>query len=283
MTNRSMANRTRRSIALVSEKGGTGKTTTLINLAQAVRMLGSSCLIIDCDPQASVSSWFQLVENSTDSSMKKYTNLLPHQETARTADELRAIHEQLDNLDAENDGYDWVFYDLAGYMGENIEYGSQAEIMLEVMRYADCLLTPIIPDAFTVMQATKATPKFKLALEKLGRTDEVKCFTVLNRIRISESISKQTITDVTNMSNDGVVWPLLENYIEHSSSIPNHLANGRNCYIPHVHTKTAKCYEDVLRELISKVAPEKVRSVISLSSRKRLADKQLKQEAKQEA
>ncbi len=65
-----MTNRTRRSIALVSEKGGTGKTTTLINLAQAVRMLGSSCLIIDRDPLASVSSWFLLVENSTDNSRK---------------------------------------------------------------------------------------------------------------------------------------------------------------------------------------------------------------------
>lgn len=278
-----MTNRTRRSIALVSEKGGTGKTTTLINLAQAVRMLGSSCLIIDCDPQASVSGWFQLVENSTDNSMKKYTNLLPHQETVRTADQLRDLHNQLDELEKDNDGYDWIFYDLAGYVGENIDYGSQAEMMLEVMRYADCLLTPIIPDPFTVLQALKATPKFKAALEKLGRTDEVKCFTVLNRIRISESISKQTINDVTKFSNDGAIWPVLENYIEHSSSIPNHLANGRNCYIPHVHTKTAKCYENVLRELIKKVAPEKVRSVVSLSSRKRLADKQLKEEAKQEA
>lgn len=278
-----MTNRTRRSIALVSEKGGTGKTTTLINLAQAIRMLGNSCLIIDCDPQASVSSWFQLVENSTDNSMKKYTNLLPHQETARTADELHALHEQLDALEANNDGYDWVFYDLAGYVGENLDYGSQAEMIIEVMRYTDCLLTPIIPDPFAVLQALKATKKFNNALVKLNRIDKVKCFTVLNRIRITESISKQTINDVDKFANEQALWPVLENYIEHSSSIPNHLANGRNCYIPHVHTKTAKCYENVLRELIKKVAPEKSRSVISLSSRKRLADKQLKEEAKNEA
>lgn len=276
-------NRTRRSIAFLSEKGGTGKTTTLINIAQAVRMLGNSCLIIDCDPQASVSAWFDLVANSKDASMKKFVQLLPDFKTIRSGDELRDLHEELDMLEEDNDGYDWVFYDLAGYIGENIEYGAQAEIILEVLKTADCLLTPIVPDPFTVIQAVKATPKINDALDRLGRKDEVACFTVFNRIRNNESISKQTISDVTEYAESGALWPLLTNKIENSPSIPFHLSKGRNCYIPHLHHKTASAYENVFKEIMLNIAPEKSRSVVSLSARSIKTKRELSRQAEQTA
>jgi chromosome partitioning protein len=44
-------------IAIVSQKGGAGKTTLAINLAAAAQAAGAVSLIIDTDPQASACQW----------------------------------------------------------------------------------------------------------------------------------------------------------------------------------------------------------------------------------
>lgn len=44
-------------IAIVSQKGGTGKTTLAIHLAAAAERKGEVALIIDADPQATASQW----------------------------------------------------------------------------------------------------------------------------------------------------------------------------------------------------------------------------------
>ena len=44
-----------RSIAWLSEKGGTGKTTSALNTASALAKLGRRVLVVDCDPQGNAS------------------------------------------------------------------------------------------------------------------------------------------------------------------------------------------------------------------------------------
>lgn len=44
-------------IAIVSQKGGSGKTTLAVNLAAAAEAVGQIALIIDTDPQATASQW----------------------------------------------------------------------------------------------------------------------------------------------------------------------------------------------------------------------------------
>lgn len=46
-----------RKIAILNFKGGTGKTTTAVNLSHALALRRQSVLVVDCDPQGSVADW----------------------------------------------------------------------------------------------------------------------------------------------------------------------------------------------------------------------------------
>ena len=46
-----------KTLAILSRKGGTGKTTLAVNLSVAAARAGHSTILVDLDPQASAAKW----------------------------------------------------------------------------------------------------------------------------------------------------------------------------------------------------------------------------------
>ena len=53
-------------ISIANQKGGVGKTTTAMNLGVALELQGKHTLLIDFDPQASLSSYLGFINDNGD-------------------------------------------------------------------------------------------------------------------------------------------------------------------------------------------------------------------------
>ncbi len=54
-----------RKIAILNFKGGTGKTTTAVNLSAALALKRQNVLVVDCDPQGSIADWLGISLKNT--------------------------------------------------------------------------------------------------------------------------------------------------------------------------------------------------------------------------
>lgn len=113
-----------KTIAMVSQKGGAGKTTIAVHLAVCAELAGHRAAIIDVDPQASALEWY-------------------HRRQADTPEVIRATPEQLSSLldQARKNGANVVLIDTAPHS----ERGA-----LVAAGLADRVLIPCRPAAFDV-------------------------------------------------------------------------------------------------------------------------------------
>ena len=150
-------------VAVLTSKGGTGKTTTAINLGHGLALSGERVLLIDCDPQGSASAAFGvksdrgLVDLMIDGradifKVRPNLYLLPSGRKrladleinlAAREDRERILKEALSRLS----GCEWVILDCSPSI--NI-------INLNALGYADRLLVPSSLDYFS-LEGVKST------------------------------------------------------------------------------------------------------------------------------
>lgn len=160
-----------RKIAILNFKGGTGKTTTAVNLSDALALRRQNILVVDCDPQGSVADWLGVNPGNTlfDLLMdrvrlqdciyqaRERLNIIPSDKKlalaevrlAKQGDMERAFEKKLGSLK----GYDFIFLDCPP---------SMSILNLNALEYADGIFMPVSMDYLSlrgVKQVVESLPE----------------------------------------------------------------------------------------------------------------------------
>ena len=75
-----------KTLAIINQKGGVGKTTTVINLAASLSIMGQNNLVIDLDPQGNATTG--LGKNNNDEDKNIYNLLIKRNSIESTIQKL---------------------------------------------------------------------------------------------------------------------------------------------------------------------------------------------------
>lgn len=112
-----------RTVAILNQKGGAGKTTLATNLAHSLRLKGSEVLLVDADPQGSARDWSEASEGGICPVVA-----LDRETLAR-------------DLPAITNSYDWVVIDGPPQI---------ARISAAAVTTADVVLIPVQPSPYDI-------------------------------------------------------------------------------------------------------------------------------------
>lgn len=233
-------------VGIVSRKGGTGKSSSAVNLAQAFRICAKSVLVVDADDQRSILRWEKLAEMNN--RMEKYGKFYPDVVAADNATALGGLFDALDNDESYAGAYDYVFIDMAGHLNQFREGGLTTELFDEVIRQADILIMVNTPDMFCVDSNMEGCAMIKERIEITG--SKVVLRSLLNNVpsRI-DSGTRNSIKEYKELEEQGKFWPFFKTEIGHSRRVAASLSEGSTAFIP-VKEKCADWYDELMRELM---------------------------------
>ena len=87
-------------IAIVNQKGGTGKTTTTVNLGSALAALGKRVLLVDLDPQGNL-SYSLGIENPRNTIVDVMMDDVPMEDALLEREDMRVLPSSVELADVE--------------------------------------------------------------------------------------------------------------------------------------------------------------------------------------
>ena len=181
-------------VTLASQKGGAGKSTFAVNLAVLANQEGAPALLIDTDPQASLSVWRHLRRSSRPMLV------------SCGADKL----DNIVSIARRNGRVEWVFIDGPPHNDQHIA---------AMMRVADLVVVPARPAVFDLAAAANTVD--------MAQRLQAPFFVALNAVPPKRGIAEASTVTIARKAIRGMGAPIWRGAISQRSAYVQSLASGQ--------------------------------------------------------
>ena len=149
-------------IACTNQKGGVGKTTTVVNLATYLALLGDRVLVIDFDPQGNATSGFGIDKSTVSRSI--YDAVIGDAPLAELHVEtpvpgVRLVPSSIELAGPEHDKWDWILIDCPPSLGL---------LTVNALTGADAVLVPVQCEYYALEGLTSLLATINLVRDHLN-------------------------------------------------------------------------------------------------------------------
>lgn len=173
-------------IAVLNQKGGSGKTTIATNIAHALMMKKHKVLLVDSDPQGSARDWNEANDGEILPVVGLDRETLPK------------------DLKAVSTGYDFVIIDGAPQI---------AKLATAAVKTADLILIPVQPSPYDIWAASDLVDIIK-ARQEVANGHPKAAFLINRAIKntklsgeVSEALSSYEMPILSNFTTQRVAYP----------------------------------------------------------------------------
>jgi chromosome partitioning protein len=245
-------------IACTNQKGGVGKTTTVVNLATYLALLGDRVLVIDLDPQGNATSGFGIDRRSVTGSVYEalidgvpltslhvptaveHLHLVPSSIALAGAEIELAPAEGRERrlgraIRAERDAWDWILVDCPPSLGL---------LTVNALTGCDAVLIPIQCEYYALEGLTQLIATVNLVRDHLN-PDLAISGVVLTMFDARTNLSSEVAAEVRRHLHDAVFDTIVPRSVRLSEA-PSH---GRPIALYRPDSKGAEAYASLAREL----------------------------------
>ncbi|MDI6605825.1 MAG: AAA family ATPase [Candidatus Omnitrophota bacterium] len=252
-------------ITICNQKGGTGKTTSAINLASYLALAGKRILLVDLDPQANATSGIGVNKHNIQKST--YHVLLEELEITETfqstaVDNLLLAPSSLDLTGAEVElvsvlGREYRLKRAVAKIKEEFDYiiidspPSLGLLTINALCVADSVLIPVQCEYYALEGLTQLTNTIRLVQENLNPTLTIEGV-LMTMADFRTNLTKEVVQEVRNYFKEKV----FKTIIPRSIRLTEAPSFGKPVSLYDKDSIGARKYEELSREILGTYEPQ---------------------------